>query len=245
MEIKKSETADLRKNIWTYVLTGLAFMLLLSWQALEVESQEIVMIEPDEGLDTVQIQEEDVPIMMMLDTPPPPPPPPVIPEKIEIVEDEKEIVETILAPTETTITEEVKEVKVTAVAREARVAEVIDDVPFAVIENVPVYPGCEDKKNNDDRKKCMSEKITSFVNKNFNTGLANEQGLEGRQTISVQFKIDKSGEVVGVLTKAKNAALQREAERVINKLPKMIPGKQRGKPVGVIYGLPIVFQVQD
>jgi len=245
MEIKKSETADLRKNIWTYVLTGLAFMVLLSWQVLEIESQEVVIIETEDDLDSVQIQEEDVPIMMMLDTPPPPPPPPVIPEKIEIVEDEKEIVETILAPTETTITEEVKEVKVTEIAREARVAEVIDDVPFAVIENVPVYPGCEDKKNNDDRKKCMSEKITSFVNKNFNTGLANEQGLEGRQTIAVQFKIDKSGEVVGVVTKAKNAALQREAERVINKLPKMIPGKQRGKPVGVIYGLPIVFQVQD
>lgn len=245
MEIKKSESADLRKNIWTYVLTGLAFMLLLSWQALEVESKEVVVIEPEEELEIVQMEEEDVPIMMMLDTPPPPPPPPVIPEKIEIVEDEKEIVETILAPTETTIVEEVKEVKITEVRTEARVAEVIADVPFAVIENVPVYPGCEDKKNNDDRKKCMSEKITNFVNKNFNTGLANEQGLEGRQQIGVQFKIDKNGDIVGVQAKAKNAALQKEAERVINKLPKMIPGKQRGKPVGVIYGLPIIFQVQD
>lgn len=245
MEIKKSENADLRKNIMTYVLTGLAFMLLLSWQALEVESKEIIVLEPEEEEDFTAVQEEDVPIMMMLDTPPPPPPPPVIPEKIEIVEDEKEIVETIIAPTETKITEEVKEIKVAEVSTEARVAEVIADVPFAIIENVPVYPGCEGKKNNEDRKKCMSEKITNFVNKNFNTGIANEQNLEGRQSISVQFTIDKNGDVVGVQTKAKNAALQKEAERVINKLPKMTPGKQRGKAVGVIYGLPIIFQVQD
>ncbi|MGA9324525.1 MAG: energy transducer TonB, partial [Salegentibacter sp.] len=36
-----------------------------------------------------------------------------------------------------------------------------------------------------------------------------------------------------------------EAARVINSLPKMQPGKQRGKPVGVMYSLPIIFQVQD
>ncbi len=245
MEIKKTESADLRKNITTYVLTGLAFMLLLSWQALEIESTEIEEIPEEIVLDMSQTQEEDVPVVMMqLDTPPPPPPPPVIPEKIEIVEKEKEIIEQIIAPTETTITEEIKEVTVSEVRREAVAAEVIADLPFNVIENVPVFPGCEGKKNNDDRKKCMNEKIQQFVNKNFNTGLANEQGLEGRQSIAVQFKVDENGDVVNVQTKAKNAALQKEAQRVVAKLPKMTPGKQRNRPVGVIYTFPIIFSVQ-
>lgn len=245
MEIKKSEKADLRNSIMTYVLAGLAFMLLLSWRALEIETKEVVITEEEEDEIPLTIEEEDIPIMQMLDTPPPPPPPPQIPEKIEIVENEKEIVEEIIAPTEVKQQEEVKIVKVEAVRKEVGVVDEIADVPFAVIENVPIYPGCEGKKNNDDRKKCMSDKITAFVNKNFNTGLANELGLEGRQQISVQFKIDKNGEVVGVASKAKNPGLEKEAERVIAKLPKMTPGKQRGKPVGVIYGLPIIFQVQD
>src|SRR5690606_23753262 len=30
------------------------------------------------------------------------------------------------------------------------------DVPFAVVEQVPVYPGCEDLSSNEERKKCMS-----------------------------------------------------------------------------------------
>ncbi|WP_457610622.1 energy transducer TonB, partial [Lutibacter sp.] len=38
--------------------------------------------------------------------------------------------------------------------------------------------------------------------------------------------------------------LQAEAIRVIKLLPKMIPGKQRGRPVGVKYSLPIAFKVE-
>lgn len=242
MEIKKSEKADLRKNITVYALMGLAFMLLLSWQGLEFESKEV---ETQEVYQAVQlaIEEEDIPITQMMNTPPPPPPPPPAPEVIQVVEDDVEIEEVLIETTETTEEEEIVEVE--TVAEEVGVREVIADVPFAIIENVPVYPGCESEKNNEDRKKCMQEKITRFVNKNFNTGLANELGLSGKQTISVQFKIDKSGNITGVQSRARDPKLQQEAARVINKLPKMTPGKQRGKPVGVIYGLPIIFEVQD
>jgi len=39
--------------------------------------------------------------------------------------------------------------------------------------------------------------------------------------------------------------LGKEAERVINKIPNMTPGKQSNKNISVIYTLPIIFQVQD
>ncbi|AZQ42902.1 energy transducer TonB [Nonlabens ponticola] len=242
MEVKKSQNADLRKNITIYALMGLAFMLLLSWQGLEYESKEVEIVEEYEE-PMVMMEEEDVPITQMLNTPPPPPPPPPAPEVIEIVEDEVEIEETIIEDTETDEEEEIVEVE--DVAEEVGVEEVIADVPFAVIENVPVYPGCEKMTNNADRKKCMQEKIDRFVNKNFDTGLANELGLSGRQTIRLQFKIDQKGEVTQIQSRAKDPKLQEEAARVINKLPKMIPGKQRGKAVGVLYAMPIIFDVQD
>lgn len=242
MEIKKSEGADLRKNITIYALMGLAFMLLLSWQGLEYESKEVETEEVYVQAPPVE-EVEDIPITQMLDTPPPPPPPPPAPEVIEVVDDEVEIEEVEIAPTETDEVEEIVEIE--DVAEEVGVVEEIADVPFAIIENVPVYPGCEDQKNNADRKKCMQEKITRFVRKNFDTGIANEVGLTGKQTISVQFKIDKKGDITGIVSRAKDPKLQSEAARVINKLPKMTPGKQRGKPVGVIYGLPIIFEVQD
>ena len=38
--------------------------------------------------------------------------------------------------------------------------------------------------------------------------------------------------------------LEKEAERIISKLPSMTPGKQRGRPVRVPFSIPITFRLQ-
>src|SRR5690606_7946430 len=156
--------------------------------------------------------------------------------EIEIVEDEKEIEETVIESTETDQEEEIVEVE------EVEVEEVEEDieVPFAVIENVPVFPGCEKEKGNNAKKQCMSDKIAQFVNRKFNIELAGDLGLEGKQRISVIFKIDKSGNITNIRARAPHPGLEKEAKRVIGLLPKMQPGKQRGKAVTVPYSLPIL-----
>jgi len=118
------------------------------------------------------------------------------------------------------------------------------EVSFSSVENVPIFPGCE-KGNNAKRSKCMSEKISKFVQKRFNTKLARNLGLSGRQRISVIFKIDKLGDVVGVRARAPHPKLEDEAIRVINLLPKMKPGMQLGQAVIVPYSLPIIFEVKE
>ena len=162
-------------------------------------------------------------------------------EKNEIIEDEKEVEETIIQSTETKQDKKIVEVKE---IKEEVVEEEIADVPFAVIENVPIYPGCEKESGNEAKKKCMSSKISEFINKKFNSDLASDLGLEGRQRIAVQFKIDKNGKVVDVRARAPHPRLEKEAVDVVQSLPDMTPGKQRGKPVGVLYSLPIVFDIQ-
>ena len=120
--------------------------------------------------------------------------------------------------------------------------EAVTDVPYSVIDQVPTYPGCTG--DNESMKKCMSTKIAEYVNSNFNVGLANDLNLSGRQRISVQFKIDKAGNIVDVRARAKNPELEAEAVRVVKMLPQMKPGEQRGEKVGVLYSLPIVFEVK-
>jgi protein TonB len=214
-------------------------MLFLTYSTLNYKTYDksdidIGKLNLDEELD------EEIPIIEQVIPPPPPPPPPAAPEVIEVVEDEEEIEETVIESTETDQEEEIIEVE------EIEVEEVVEDVevPFAVIENVPEYPGCE-RGSNADKRKCMSDKIAKFVQRKFNTDLAGDLGLTGRQRISVIFKIDKNGNVTGVRSRAPHPRLEKEAARVINMLPKMKPGRQRGKPVIVPYSLPITFQVQD
>jgi len=240
MEPKKNPKANVGRNSSLFFAIGLALMLFLTNYAINYKTYDksnidIGMVNMDE------LDEEDVPITEQLQTPPPPPPPPAAPEVIEIVEDEAEVEETVIESTEADQETEIVEVE------DVMVDEVDEDieVPFAVIENVPVFPGCENEKGNNAKKQCMSEKIQRFVTRNFNTELASDLGLSGRQRINVIFKIDKTGNVTGVRSRAPHPGLEREAARVINALPKMKPGKQRGKAVTVPYSLPIVFQVQD
>jgi bla regulator protein BlaR1 len=115
------------------------------------------------------------------------------------------------------------------------------EVPFSVIEHVPVFPGCESLASNEEKKRCFTDKTTELINKNFNKNIAKENGLTGRQRITVLFKIDAEGNIVGVQARAPHESLEAEAIRVINRLPKMQPGTQKGHKVIVPYSLPIIF----
>ena len=239
--MKKNPKANVGRNSTLYFLIGLALMLFLTNYAINYKTYDKSAIDIGQ-LNLDEEMDEEVPITEQLATHPPHPPPPAATEVIEVVEDEVEIEETVIESTETNQEEEIVEVEE---VEEIEEVEEDIDVPFAVIETVPVFPGCESKKNNDARKKCMSEKIQKFVNKKFNTDLAQDLGLEGVQRILVAFKIDKTGNIVGVRARAPHPKLEKEATRVIKALPKMKPGMQRGKAVNVPYSLPIKFQIQD
>ena len=238
MESKKNPKVDIGKNSSLYFTLGMALMMFLSYSTVNYKVYDKSLLNLDR-VNMDALDEEEVPITEQVQPPPPPPPPPPAPEVIEIVEDEEEVEETIIESTETDQEEEID-------IEDLDVEEVEEDVevPFAVIENVPVFPGCE-RGNNAKKRKCMSEKIAKFVQRKFNTDLAGDLGFSGRQRINVIFKIDRSGNVTGVRARAPHPRLEKEAQRVINLLPKMKPGKQRGKAVIVPYSLPILFQVQD
>lgn len=119
-----------------------------------------------------------------------------------------------------------------------------DLVDFVAVEKVPVFPGCEMETTNEGRRNCFQTKMSDFINKKFNTNIASEYGLQGIQKIYVQFKVNKNGEIEEIKARAPHPALEKEADRVINKLPKMKPGMQRDQPVSVIYLQPIKFKVQ-
>ena len=244
MEEKKNPKSNLENFSKLFLLLGLTLALLVAYGAIEMKSYDNSNKEYLADSNRRVIQEEEIPeTEQKIEEIKPqntPPPPPVL-EEIEVVEDEKNIVETVVESTETTqqekiVIQEIEEVEIEE--------EVIEDVPFSIIEDVPIYPGCKGSK--EQLKQCFSDNVQDLINKKFNAELANELGLEpGKQRIAVMFKIDKNGNVTDIMARAPHKRLEAEAIRVVNLLPKMTPGKQRGRPVGVKYSLPIVFVVQD
>ncbi|MBA6152281.1 energy transducer TonB [Gelidibacter maritimus] len=114
-------------------------------------------------------------------------------------------------------------------------------VPEGALEKVPVYPGCENKLSNRDLSRCMSDKLSQFVRTKFNPNVALGLGLNQTQRILVKFEINKNGKAVNGKARGSHPVLEREAVWVIDLLPKMQPGIQRGKPIVVPYSFPIVF----
>ena len=216
MQRKKNPRSDLRNYSSLMLAFALCVVLFISWQAIEYKSYEIQY--DLESLNVDDDDDEEIPITEQIKTPPPPPPPPA-PEIIEIVEDEEEIEETIIESTETDQEEIVEEVE--------ELEEEMDmDIPFAIIEDVPLFPGCE-RVAKSQRRKCFQEQIQKHINKNFRyPEIAQEMGIQGR--VFVQFMIGKDGSISGIRTRGPDKNLEREANRIISKLPKMTPGKQRG-----------------
>ncbi len=238
MEVKKNPKANLENHNKQFMLLGLALALLVIYIGIEWKTFDRNIA--DLGLANLEDEEEiEIPITERIKEIKPPPPPPPAPEKIEIVEDEEEIEETVLESTETDESEAVEVEEIVEIEEE----EEMDDVPFAIIEEVPIYPGC--KGTNAEKKKCFSANIQKHVNKKYNTGLAGDLGLApGKKRVFVMFKIDKTGKIVDVRARGPHARLEKEAVRVISLLPTMTPGKQRGRSVGVKYTLPITLIVE-
>lgn len=240
MELKKNPKANVGRNSSLYFAVGLNVMLLLTYLGLEHKTYE----KEATKIDILMLQdqlEEDIPITTINIPPPPPPPKTVVTEAIQVVEDVEEIEETVVESTELG-QDDVIEERAIAV-EEVEVEEVEEDieVPFAVIERVPQFPGCTG--NNAELKACFQKKMQEHLHKHFRyPEVAKELNIQGK--VFVFFLIDKEGKVAKIKSRGPDKLLEKEAERIINLLPTMKPGKQRNKAVGVPYSIPINFKLQ-
>ena len=245
MEVKKNPNVDPKRNSSLYFLVGLTAVLMLTYVSIELKSEDPrVEVEKLEIADNMMGEEEEV-ILTMPPTQRLPPPPPPAPEVIQIVDNKQVIEDNKIETTEVDENNAVVVNTASSYGEEGGTAEEIDEeVPFAVIEDVPVFPGCEGVAKNN-RLDCFMEQMAKHIKKNQQyPERAMEDGIQGR--VSVLFVIDKDGGISNVQVRGPKGGelLENEAKRVIEKLPKFKPGMQRGKPVKVKYSQPITFKLQ-
>ncbi|MBQ8866531.1 MAG: energy transducer TonB [Bacteroidaceae bacterium] len=228
MEVKKAPIADLEGKKTTWLLVGYIFILAVMFVAFEWSKRD--KVETGEIIEAPMLtfEEEIIPITMQEK---PVAPVPVeakaISETIEIVEDDAEIEETIIASDEDMgEVVEIQNIENVVVAEPEREEEI-----FQVVEAMPEFPG-------------GTAELMKWLQKNIKyPTISQENGVQGR--VIVQFVVNKDGSIVDpVVIRSVDPYLDKEALRVVKAMPKWKPGEQRGKAVRVKFTLPVQFRLQ-
>jgi len=121
--------------------------------------------------------------------------------------------------------------KQNVIAEPVTEAEESAEVPFVVVEEMPMFPGGD-------------VELLKYIGENTNyPQTAKEANLQGR--VIVRFCVTAKGGVSQAsILKGVSPELDEEALRVVAALPTFQPGKQGGKPVPVWYMVPITFTLR-
>jgi len=124
----------------------------------------------------------------------------------------------------------------------------VEEEIFKVVEQMPRFPGCEDKATEKEKEDCAKGKMLEYIYKNLKyPAIARENGVEGQ--VVLQFVVDKDGSIADTkIVRDIGAGCGAAAEIVVNGMNNMgkkwTPGKQRGRPVRVLYTLPVKFKLE-
>ena len=102
---------------------------------------------------------------------------------------------------------------------------------FDVVEQMPQFPGGD---------AALFEYLSTHIKY---PAIAEENGVQGR--VIVTFVVERDGSITDVkVVKSVDPSLDKEAARVVQGMPKWIPGKQNGAAVRVKYTVPVTFRLQ-
>ena len=251
---KETPNSKLQKSSVIFMQLGLILALLAVYFTLEhksmvkyavFETPDSSYIDKERSIDEIEIER---PIIKppKVDLPKVATPKIIIPkviDKIKIIDNSVKEPETKVNSTEIEPNDVVKLTQ-PVVPVVIKKDEPIKTTSMKFVEIVPTFPGCTG--TNEEKRICFNKKINKHVQKYFDIDLAQDLGLnEGKQRISIQFIIDQNGNVVEIKSRAPHKKLAKEAQRIMKKLPKMIPGQQNKKQVRVKFNLPINFTIVD
>ena len=120
--------------------------------------------------------------------------------------------------------------------------EEIDEYSFAIVEDKPIFPGCDDVSE-EERYMCFQQGVMNHIRENFKYPLIPKlMGVS--EKIFVKFVIDISGNIINALVvRGEDPYLKAEALYLINSIPKLQPAQQKGKPVPCSFTVPINFKL--
>ncbi len=244
--VKKSQKheVNVQKNTTLYFQIGLILALLATYALFEMEfARSPIVVMPPPIDDTEQLFTSEIAIYT---------PPEVKEVKKQTPTKQKRIITTPII----TVTNKITKVETPLITEPSLSTQPNTSMslpnetkpkgPMSMIgvEKLPIFPGCEGLTGRQAQMDCLNNKIEKLIGRKFNADVTEGLGLSGINRIFVRFTIDENGYVTDIQTQGPHYKLEKEALRVINKIPQMTPGKQNNKAVSVVYNLPITLKIE-
>jgi len=227
MKPKKNPKASLEDKRTYFIEIGLIITLALVLFGFEYKSYDkmeldmVVRVVDDTPEELVQITKQE-------EVKPPPPAPPQQTIQLNIVDNDMDVDDDLEIDAEADEDFEMDAYVPVEIDEEDELEE---EQIFQVVETMPSYPG------GDAARMAFLTKNTDYPQ------MAKESGIQG--TVYIGFVVEKDGRVTDVkIMRGIGGGCDEEAIRVVNKMPRWNPGKQRGKAVRVSYTIPIKFTLQ-
>lgn len=229
MRTYKTYKSELEDKRFIFFEIGLIISLATILYSLEfksylksdIDKKSLVIDDTPEEMVEITLQNKE----------PPPPSPPEQTTIIEIVDNDIEVEQEIKIDVEANQDTEMEEYNPIIESELEEDEEEAEEQVFMVVESMPQFPGGENGL-----MKYLSENISY-------PKAARESGIQGR--VFVSFVVEKDGKVTNIIIlRGIGGGCDEEAIKVVQKMPKWIPGKQRGMPVRVQFNLPINFTLR-
>ncbi len=228
MEIKKTKEADLENKKGMYLQLGLVIVLSIiliafEWTSRPPKEDDSAMVKNIQVEDEMMqvTRREEQPKQEKIEQP-------KVAEVLDIVDDDVQLDDDFDFNMEADANTEYD------FASFGEQDEDIDEEEvFFIVEDMPTFNGGD-----------PATEFRKYIGQNLRyPEIASENGISGR--VIVQFAVNSKGQVVdAVVVRSVDPALDKEAIRVVMASPKWTPGKQRGRPVSVLFTFPINFVLQ-
>lgn len=257
--IERKKSINTKVNPIINFQIGLVAALLLVWMVIETTTEETKPVPAIVGTTIIDLWEEDhdvyrvIPDNPIIKQPIAKPvrietPKIIEPSKLKVVDNNELVPENDDKKREETPVTEPAVTPVSSSKAEAKSKSTTSTTssPIMAVQEMPLFPGCDEDMSREEKYDCMNEKMKRFIQRNFDTSLAEDLSGQGDKfKIATMFTIDENGNPIDIKVRAPNDRLVKEANRVMAKLPQMQPGKINNKPVRVIYSIPITFSIQQ
>ncbi len=108
------------------------------------------------------------------------------------------------------------------------------------VEIAPVYNGCEGLSK-EEIKKCFNNKVSTFINREFNLSLSKDLNLSEPKLVEAFFIINENGNLTGKKVRNSEVTIQAEILRVLRKMPVMKPAIHNGESVSVLCSIIVKY----